>query len=153
MKTAGDILKKKGRNMIWVGADTTIHQALNVMVENKIGAVLVKEDDAIIGIWTERDLMRNVISRGFDPLTAKIKDYMVTGLHSVSHTDSIFILLDKFLELRLRHLLVEKNREYIGMLSRGDVIKAILIEKILEFKELRTVMMSESPDRWRWDRP
>jgi signal-transduction protein with cAMP-binding, CBS, and nucleotidyltransferase domain len=143
MEIAADILKKKGRDMICLSPDRTITQALNVMVESKIGAILIKEKNTIIGIWTERDLMRNVITKGFDPNKDTLREYMSTNLHSASHTDSLYKLLDKFLDLKLRHLLIEKNGEYIGMISRGDVIKALLIEKIWEFKQMNNY--------WSWE--
>jgi CBS domain-containing protein len=60
--------------------NTTVYDALRKMLENKIGAILVSDNDQIVGIWTERDLMRNSISEGFNPRTAKIGDYMTEGV-------------------------------------------------------------------------
>lgn len=150
MKNAEDILKEKGRDLICVNDDSTIDKALEVMLEHKIGSILVKVNGRIEGIWTERDLMRNSMMDGFDVKTAKIKDYMVTGLHSAPADSSVLMLMDKFLGLRLRHLLIEKNGEYIGMLSTGDVIKATLNEKNRELKELNAILSWEYYENWRW---
>ena len=150
MKTAEETLKEKGEQLISVTPETTINEALRVMIENQIGAILIKEGDKIVGIWTERDLIRNTTTAGFDPKIIPIRDYMTTGLKSAPHTDSVYMLKDKFLGLRLRHLLIEKEGDYIGLLSVGDVIKASLIEKDLELKKLNAIMSWEYYENWRW---
>ena len=75
-------MRDKGGDIISVAAITTISTALQVMVKNKVGAILIKEDDQIVGIWTERDLMRNTLIQGFDPASARIGDYMVEPIRS-----------------------------------------------------------------------
>ncbi len=152
MKTAEDILKEKGTELICVDEDTTISGALSVMLENNVGAMLVKKEGNIIGIWTERDLMRNTLIEGFDAKTAKIKDYMITDLVSAPATDTVYQLMDKFLGRRLRHLLIEKDEKYIGMLSTGDAIKSALNEKNKELKELNTILSWEYYENWQWDK-
>jgi CBS domain-containing protein len=74
MKTAEDILEDKQRDIVYISWDQTVYQACRKMVENKIGAILVKKDDEFVGIWSERDLLRNIISEGFDPEQAKVGD-------------------------------------------------------------------------------
>ena len=122
MNTAEDMVRDKGGDIISVAAITTISTALQVMVKNKVGAILIKEDDQIVGIWTERDLMRNTLIQGFDPGSARIGVYMVEPIRSASHTDTVYNLMDKFLGLRLRHSPIEKNGRYVGLLSVGDVM-------------------------------
>ena len=129
MNTAEGMVRDKGGDIISVAAITTISTALQVMVKNKVGAILIKEDDQIVGIWTERDLMRNTLIQGFDPASARIGHYMVEPIRSAPHTDTVYNLMDKFLGLRLRHLPIEKNGRYVGLLSVGDVMKASLREK------------------------
>ena len=150
MKTAEDILREKGNQIISVSPDSTIYDALRIMIENQIGAILIKQEDEIIGIWTERDLMRNTVTVGFDPKSAIISEYMSTGLKTASYSDTVYALKDKFLGLRLRHLLIEKNGEYIGVLSVGDIIKASLMEKDQELKALNSMVSWEYYENWRW---
>jgi len=150
MKTALDIVKNKEKDIISVPEDTTIIDALKVMVKNRIGAIVVTRGDKIVGVWSERDLMEDILKEGFDPKTAVIKDYMTTNLISAPHSDSIYSLLDKFLGRRLRHLLIEQEGEYIGFLSTGDVIKANLWEKTRELKELNAIVSWEYYENWRW---
>jgi signal-transduction protein with cAMP-binding, CBS, and nucleotidyltransferase domain len=150
MKTAKDILNEKGNELICVDENATIFEALEIMAENKIGAILVKKEGKIAGIWTERDLTRNSLVDGFDVKGAKIKDYMVTNLKSVPAEDTAYQMMDHFLGLRLRHLLIEENEEYIGMLSAGDVMRAALNEKDKELKELNTILSWEYYENWQW---
>jgi CBS domain-containing protein len=150
MKTAKDILNEKGNELICVDENATIFEALEIMAENKIGAILVKKEGKIAGIWTERDLTRNSLVDGFDVKGAKIKDYMVTNLKSVPAEDTAYQMMDHFLGLRLRHLLIVENEEYIGMLSAGDVMRAALNEKDKELKELNTILSWEYYENWQW---
>jgi len=136
MKNAEDIVKDKGRGFISVGPETNIHEALQVMVENKVGSVLVKEGDAIVGIWTERDLMRNSITEGFNPKTAVIGDYMTSRFNIAPHSSSIYKLMDMFSESDLRHLIIERDGDCIGLLSTENVNKTGLIETDKDYRSL-----------------
>ena len=151
MKTAEDLLKDKGGKIISVAPDTTIQDALQVMTECKIGAVLVKNENEIVGIWTERDLMYDTLKEGFDPKTATISDYMVSDVHFASHNESIYQLMDHFLGLRFRHMPVKKDGECIGILSIGDVMKTSLTEKNKELKDLNKMASWEYYENWVWD--
>ena len=152
MKTAVEILNEKGADMICVSPDTTIFDTLNKMLESKIGAILVKDGDKIVGIWTERDLMRNAVEPGFDPKTAKIGDYMTTDLLAAPYNATVYYLKDQFLGRRLRHLLIERDGEYIGILSTGDVIRASLYEKDQELRNLNAIVSWDYYEDWRWGR-
>lgn len=149
MKTAEEIVREKARDIISVTPDTSIEEALQLMVYHKIGAIMVKEDDAIVGIWTERDLMHDVLQEGFNIKEARIGDYMTTGLVSAPSTDSSYELMDKFLGMRLRHLLIEKNGQYIGMLSAGDAMKETLLEKTREYEALNFQVSWDYYENWR----
>ena len=153
MQTAEDILEVKSGEIISVTADATLRTALQLMVERKVGATLVIEEGEYVGIWTERDLMRNSLEADFDPDVARIGDYMVTGLRFAPHTDTVYELMDKFLGLRLRHLLIKKEEAFIGLLSIGDVIKACLQEKTREFEKLHAAVSWEYYEEWRYPAP
>lgn len=152
MKTAEDILTSKPVDLITISASKTILQACRLMVDNKIGAVLVEEDSRIVGIWTERDLLRNMLVTGFDPETARVGTYMTTPLRSIPHDAPIDRIQDMILGLRIRHVLVEKKGEYIGMLSIGDALRAGLLEKDHTIKKLNKAVSWEYYENWKWDR-
>ena len=146
MKTAEDVLNEKNRSIISVQAEETIKTAAKLMVKNKIGAIVIKEGDRIKGIYTERDLLRNSIEPNFNIHTAKIQNYASGITLTASFSDPIYILLDRILGKRIRHVFIEKEGDIIGILSAGDVTKACLNERT---KELQSISL-EYYENWRW---
>lgn len=149
-RTAEDLLNEKGAGLVAVPSETTIHDALRIMNEKRVGAILVEDGGTIVGIWTERDLMRNTLEPAFDPKTAKIKDWMTTRLVSCPVDTELDALADKILGLRLRHLLIERDGRYIGLLSSGDVIRAELQVRTERMQELDELVHLEYYEAWRW---
>jgi signal-transduction protein with cAMP-binding, CBS, and nucleotidyltransferase domain len=152
MRTAGDILNDKKRDMVTVRSEQTLREALERMQMNRIGAVLVKRSDRIVGIWTERDLARQVLKRGFDIDTALIADHMSTDICTVSESTPLLKLQEMFLGLFTRHILIMRRRTAIGLLSIGDVLRASLLEKDSQIKDLNAVASWEYYENWGWDR-
>ena len=152
MLTAGQILASKDGKIISVDIESTVADALNKMIENKIGAILITESDEIKGIWTERDLMKNVVTEGFYSEKTRIKEVMTTNLISSPDTDSLYQLMDKCLGKRLRHLLIEKNGKYIGLLSAGDITRAHLMKKSSELEELNKMANWDYYENWKFSK-
>jgi len=148
--TAEDIIEEKGSEIISVSPETTIYDALKLMVGSKIGAIMIKEGEKYVGIWTERDLMRNTISESFDPKTAKIGDYMSKELLFVPHDTAVYKIKDIFLGKRVRRMLVLRHDQFIGLLTVGDVIRASLQQREKEVKKLGDLVNLEYYDEWRW---
>ncbi len=150
--TAEEILKSKKLSLISVGTDTPVSQALQLMNEKRIGAILVVENETIVGIWTERDLMQDCLAEGFDVKTTRIGDLMTTDLQSANYDANVYELMDQFLGKRLRHLLIKKDGKYIGVLSGGDVMRATLAEKDEELKRLNAMVSWDYYENWKWER-
>lgn len=152
MKTAEDILLNKKGSLVFVSMEQTIIQALELMVKYRIGAVLVKKGDNIVGIWTERDFLRNSTKPGFDPHSARVGEYMSSPLHTAPHDATITALEDMFLGLFVRHIPITKEGRFIGMVSIGDVLRANLLEKDRQIKELNSLASWHYYENWGWDR-
>jgi signal-transduction protein with cAMP-binding, CBS, and nucleotidyltransferase domain len=152
MKTAGDILSDKKRDMVTVRPDQTIREALERMQVNRIGAILVKREEKIVGIWTERDLARDILKREFDINTALIDDHMTTRLYTAPVDTPILKLQEMFLGLFIRHLLITQGRKTVGLLSIGDVMRAGLLEKDTQIRDLTAMASWEYYENWGWDR-
>jgi signal-transduction protein with cAMP-binding, CBS, and nucleotidyltransferase domain len=150
MKTANDMIEEKGGDILCVPEGTTVLEALEQMNTRKVGAILVTCGGKPTGIWTERDLMRNMLDAAFDPKTTRIESVMTKNLIFAPHTDTVYNLMDKFLGLRVRHLLIEKNGETIGMVSGGDVMKASIQEKDGELKQLNSMVGWDYYENWCW---
>lgn len=151
-KTAEEILRDKDEAPLSVPAGTTIYDAVKLIVEKGKGAVLVKKEGKDVGIWTERDLLRNIITEGFDPKTARIEDYMSSPLITAPHTDTMFQLIDKFLGRKIRHLVIEKEGEFIGVLYGAEVVRAGLTERTKAFDELHNLVSWEYYEEWKWEK-
>jgi len=150
MIIANDILKDKGSEIYFVTPDFTIYQTIEKMIGWKVGSVLIKEDEKFIGLWTERDFIRNIYQSDIDIKTDKIKDYMLRRLHVASSENNVYELMDKFLGLRVRHLLIENNGVYVGVLSVGDVMKSMINEKTKELKDINEIINWEYYENWQW---
>ena len=150
METAKDMLRGKTGGLVTVPVGTTVYSTLEKMNVHRVGAVLVTRDEKVVGIWTERDLMRSAVNEGFDLKTGLVDDYMTTDLVSAPHTDTVYNLMDKFLGLRIRHLLIEENGEYIGLLSGGDVMKCVIHEKDAELRQLNSMVSWDYYEDWKW---
>jgi CBS domain-containing protein len=151
MKTAQDILNQKATvSLFSVAPQETVKKAIEKMVAKKVGAILVEEENRIIGIWTERDLLNNMTNPGFDPETDPVRDYMSSPLKKASHDTPLVVLEEMFLGLFIRHILVEKDNRYVGLLSIGDVIRTSLLEKDEKIKELNSIASWQYYEDWCW---
>ena len=134
--TARDLLKEKG-NFVWrVSPDTTVLEALKLMAEKQIGALLVLENDRIAGIVSERDFVRKIADKHVCDIALPVKDVMtrdvITILPSQNIEDCMQIRTDK----RLRHLPVVEEDHLLGLISIGDVVKAIITSHEFTIEQL-----------------
>jgi CBS domain-containing protein len=151
MKTAADILAQKNNRMISVRADQHISEALTLMYAHKIGAMLVRDESGnIVGIWTERDLLHDVLEEGFDPRKALIGQYMTSDLHTAPIDATIQDMKEMMIQLFIRHLLIEQDGKIVGILSVGDMIRASLIEQDRRIEELRAHTSWQYYETWAW---
>ncbi len=152
MKTAIDIILDKKSDIVHVTKDQSLAEAIDLMNKNKIGAILVKENDEMIGIWTERDYLRSSSDPEFNPNQAQVGDHMTSPLHFASHDATLTQLEEMFLGLFLRHIPVKKDNVFLGMVSIGDVLRASLLEKDHQITELNSLASWQYYENWGWDR-
>jgi CBS domain-containing protein len=152
LKTAEDIILDKNNEIVHVTKTQTVAEAIDLMNANKIGAILVKEGDDLIGIWTERDYLRGSSDPAFEPRSAQIGDHMTSPLHFAAHDATLTELEEMFLGLYLRHIPVKKDNRFLGMVSIGDVLRANLLDKDRQIKELNSMASWQYYENWGWDR-
>ncbi|GAB6094537.1 CBS domain-containing protein [Desulfatiferula olefinivorans] len=148
MITAVDILRYKQSEMIHVNENTTIHDAVKLMVEKKIGAVVVTRGDTIVGLWTERDLMMHSINDDFSLKTARIGDYIDSNLNVIAYDTPLEAIQERFVGLYIRHVFVEKNGAIIGLISCGDAMEAGLHFKTREMEKLNSMVSLDYYENW-----
>lgn len=129
MGNVRNILKAKTRGTITIFPHNTVYEALEIMVENNIGALLVVNDGKLVGIFTERDYARKVILQGKaskDLLIGEImSDKLITISPDTPLEDCMVLMTTEF----IRHLPVIENGELVGIITIGDVVKNIIDEQ------------------------
>lgn len=150
MLTAEDILNAKGGRLVTVGPDESVLDAVQAMTANRVGSVLVMEGEQLVGIWTERDLLRQTGLPDFRPATARMRDHMVRSLVYTPHDDTVYELMDKLLGRRHRRLLISRAGVFIGLLTAGDVMRAFMQLKQAELQSLNSLVSWDYYEEWRW---
>ena len=135
--------------MVTVSTEATVYQAVKIMTQNRVGSIVIVDEGRIVGIWTERDLMYRVLAEDFDPKTELVSSSMTRHLISANIDEQAIQLYDKFLGRRIRHLLIEDNGEYVGILSVGDVMRANLQQSTEEYRELNEMVSLEYYENWK----
>lgn len=126
MKTVQQIIASKVRNIYAVTADTPVIEALQIMMDKNISALMVIENEVLIGIFTERDYARKVILQGKSSRSALIREVMTEEPVRVKPTDSIDYCMALMTDKHIRHLPVVLAEQVVAMLSIGDIVKFII---------------------------
>ncbi|MFA5851685.1 MAG: CBS domain-containing protein [Spirochaetales bacterium] len=130
MKTAGDILATKGTEVVTIDAEAMVIQALVLMAETNIGAVLVTGNDgSISGIFSERDLARKIVVKGRGCETSRVGELMTAAPLSVSPEASLGECMQIMTERKFRHIPVMRDSRLLGIISIGDVVKTLISDK------------------------
>lgn len=137
MKIVKDILQAKG-SVVWsVEPDASVFEALKLMAEKDVGGLLVMNGDHLAGIITERDYARKVIIEGRSSKETAVTDVMTKKVLCVTPERTVDECLALMTEKRLRHLPVLENKNVIGIVSIGDLVKAIIEEQQLLIEQLQ----------------
>lgn len=139
LRTVEDILKVKGRQVWSVTPDTTVFEALELMARHEIGAVVVLEEDRIVGIMSERDYARKVILRGRASRDTPVRSIMTEKVITVLPTTTVEECMALMTTHRIRHLPVVDQGKLVGLVSIGDVVKAIISEQQYVIERYRTM--------------
>ena len=130
MTAVADILKSKGDVIVHtIGPDDSVFDALQRMADKGIGALLVVQGDAIVGIVTERDYARKIALKGRTSTLTLVRDVMTTSVRSVKPSQTSEECMALMTNNRLRHLPVVDETRLIGLISIGDLVKDIISEQ------------------------
>ncbi|GHD79843.1 CBS domain-containing protein [Vogesella fluminis] len=137
MQTVRQLLENKAiRELISVGPEMTVFQALQVMAERDVGAILVMEMGDVVGIFSERDYARRIVLLGRTSAGTKVRDIMTGKVIFVHPEQSIDECMALMTDRRIRHLPVMENDRIIGLLSIGDLVHATIAEQQFEIEQL-----------------
>ncbi|HEY6246933.1 MAG TPA: CBS domain-containing protein [Pyrinomonadaceae bacterium] len=136
MKTVKDILRSKGHDVWSIVPDATVYEALKFMGDKNVGALVVLEGETVVGIISERDYARKVILHGRSSKELPVREIMSTRVYYVRPEQNIQECMALMTEKRVRHLPAMENDRLIGVISIGDVVKAIIAEHESTIKHL-----------------
>lgn len=139
------ILNDKGTQVYDVGPENTVYEAIEKMADKDIGALLVTEDTKLRGIITERDYRNKVILKGRASKTTKVKEIMTSDLYTVSPSDTVETCMALMTNGKFRHLPVLDNDRITGVVSIGDLVKAVITKQKVEIHNLRDYITGTYP--------
>jgi CBS domain-containing protein len=138
MTNVRQILQRKSLGVWTVGPEATVYEALTLMAQMNIGAVLVIQEDALVGIFSERDYARKVILMGRSSRDTTVGELMSHPVVSVNPDIPIEACMALMTERHFRHLPVVEQGRLIGLVSIGDVGKAIISDQRIAIRDLET---------------
>ncbi|MCC4597437.1 CBS domain-containing protein [Xanthomonas campestris pv. phormiicola] len=142
MRTVRQLLGDKGGEVHAVPPDAAVVDALRLMADKGIGAVLVMQDGRLAGILSERDYARKVVLQDRSSATTPVRDIMSTKVYTVDPSQSVQQCMELMTGQRIRHLPVVQAGAVVGVISIGDLVKAVIEEQRQELDQLQRYIAS-----------
>ncbi len=136
------ILKAKGNDVTTVLPTMTLAEAARLLSERRIGAAIVMHGRQVLGILSERDIVKAIARMGAEALDRPVREIMTARVVTCELNDSVDELMDSMTEGRFRHLPVIERGELVGIVSIGDVVKHRIAETVMETEALRLYIAS-----------
>ena len=138
MKSVRHLLRTKGNDVLSVAPDTAVFEALRLMAEKNVGAVLVLESERLVGIFSERDYARKVILKGKSSKETLVREIMSSHVLYVRPEQTIEDCMALMTGKRVRHLpVLQDEQRVVGVISIGDVVKDIISEQEFMIEQLQ----------------
>jgi CBS domain-containing protein len=136
MLTVNHLLKVKGGQIFSVAPGDSVLHAIEIMATRRVGALLVMNQGSLLGIISERDYARKVILKNRSSSDTRVSDIMSSPAITVSPADTVHHCMELMTEARVRHLPVVESDRVLGMLSIGDLVKAVIEEQRDQIEQL-----------------
>jgi CBS domain-containing protein len=127
MMTIDELLRTKEVKEIWsVAPNMAVYEALQEMAKKDIGAVLVVDHDKLVGIFSERDYARKIVLKGKSSLDTPVQEVMTSEIVTITPEDTVEECMSLMTDHHIRHLPVMQKGQLVGLVSIGDIVKAII---------------------------
>ncbi len=136
MKSVKDILEIKGRNVWSIAPEVSVYDAMKLMADKGVGALMVMEGAKVVGVISERDYARKVILEGRSSRTTQVREIMKTHVLYARPDQNIEECMAVMTEKRVRHLPVMEEEQLVGVISIGDLVKSIITEQKFIMEQL-----------------
>lgn len=135
-KTVGQLLNVKGRDVWSIGPDATVYEALQLLAERNVGAVVAVEDDKVCGILSERDYARKIRLLERDSRDSKVSEIMTSPVRTITEEHSVAECMELITRHHIRHLPVVEGERLVGLISVGDIVKEVMAEQEFLIQQL-----------------
>lgn len=142
MRTVRQLLEGKSPDVFSIGPDMAVIDAIRLMAERRVGALLVMEGARLAGIVSERDYARKVVLQGRSSKDTPVRDIMTAQVVTVSPSDSTDHCMELVTNSRIRHLPVLDGDQVVGVLSIGDLVKAVIEMQRQDIDQLQRYIAS-----------
>ncbi|MDX9746121.1 MAG: CBS domain-containing protein [Syntrophales bacterium] len=130
MKTVKDVLEAKGNSQIWsISPNASALEAVKLMDDKNVGALLVIDGEKLVGVIAERDIARRLVLKSRSSRDTIVKDIMTSDLYGVPADTEIEKCLMLMTEKRVRHLPVFENDHLVGVISIGNIVKSVILRQ------------------------
>jgi CBS domain-containing protein len=142
MRTVRQLLEAKTPEIYAIAPEAPVIEAIRLMAEKRIGAVLVMEGSRLVGILSERDYARKIVLQGRSSSDTPVRTIMTADVVTVRPEDTADHCMQVVTEQRIRHLPVMRGGEVIGVVSIGDLVKAVIEDQQVELDQLQRYIAS-----------
>jgi len=136
MSTIKAVMDRKGGTVLTISGSASVREAIGIMSEANVGALVIQDGDQPCGIFTERDYLRKIVLQGRSSNSTALREVMSSPLITVNASDSTNTAMETMTTCRCRHLIVTEGDRMVGIVSLGDLVKHLLEEKEAEVEQL-----------------
>lgn len=144
MRSVRQLLEAKAPEVYSIGPDAPVIDAIRLMSEKRIGAVLVMEHGRVVGILSERDYARKIVLKGRSSADTPVRAIMTSDVISVGLGDTADHCMQLITDQRIRHLPVLQGDQVMGVVSIGDLVKAVIEDQQVEIDHLQGYIVGRS---------
>ena len=144
MRTVRQLLESKAPEVFAIGPDQPVLDAIKLMADKRIGALLVMQDGRLVGIVSERDYARKVVLQGRASATTPVREIMTSNVVTVGLNDTCDHCMQIVTDRRIRHLPVVVGEAVLGVVSIGDLVKAVIEDQQVEIDQLQEYIVGRS---------